>query len=97
MHGEKVCFVILGPRTGRHGSVLICVHFVLNGDRLNGDSFGFIAAQEFKKIVCIRSYLCEAHTTTEKAAIGFHPARRAPWGSEQKNIGIEAARFPESR
>ena len=78
MHRKKVGFVVLGPRAGRHGTVLIGIDFVLNRYRLNGNSGGFILAQIAKKIIGVARHIGVAHAAAKHRAIGLHPAGGTP-------------------
>ena len=94
---HKLDFVLLSPQTGGHASILVCVHFVLHGDSLDGDSVGAVRVDEFKEVMSVAFEIRFPHCPPEHRAAGLHPAWRAPRRRKQKQLRVHSSCLTQDR
>src|SRR5271154_4257548 len=70
-------------------SILVGVHFVIDGDRLNLYSLGGISLKKLDEILRMGREPVLAHGAAPHGSPGFHPSRRTPDAREQIKIRIE--------
>src|SRR5579863_1796343 len=95
MLGYEADFILLTPERGGKMPVLVRVHFVVDGDRLNLYSGRGIPLEELDEILCKGGKPALAYGPAPHRSTGFHPSGRTPNGREQVKIRIEFPGLPQ--
>src|SRR3954468_22997970 len=69
---------LLRKEAGRHATVLVGVHFILWGYRIDLDTVGLISLKELYDVIRIWLQIAAANGPTEHGIVVLHPARRTP-------------------
>src|ERR1700730_1430501 len=76
-------------------SILVRVHFVIDGDRLNLYSGGGISLKKLDEILRMGGEPALAHGAAPHGSPGFHPSGRTPNAREEVKIRIDLPCLPQ--
>ncbi len=92
---HKTHFILLPPERGRKTPILVGVHFVVDGHRLDLYAGVGVSLKKLEEILRQGREPVLAHRTAQHRTARFHPSGRTPHAREEVKIGIDLSRLAE--